>query len=224
MDFGTLLGLAGAATATALTGGTAAPALAGAAEGAAAAGAGATGLGATGAATSGALEAGFGAGSAYGSAAPSGWGAIMEPMASSSTPGMLGSGMSGTANPLAPAGQLAGSAPGMPAPLPMGMTSAPVPGGFPAPAAPALGTGISGTGAFATAPGSPPVQMAGKAGLSLDQAKTLNSMMNKDEGQAPAGPGGATPPVGRGDVKMTALSTPQLTERPSLAQLLYGRR
>ena len=238
MDWGTMLPIALGATAAAMTGGAAAPALAGVAG--AAEGAGAAGLGAvtaaeaagaaaaggasaagTGAATTGALEAGFGAGAgagsagaAQGAAAPSGWASIMEPMAGSTTPGLTG-------------GTIAGQVPGMTGQgiagsIQPGLSQAvPVPGMMPAPGmGGALGSGVTpGTPAAlnATAPQAP--------GFNPQQANALNNMMNGQPQQQRSAPGGATPPA-RNDsnLKMSAVNTPDLGARPSLAQLLYGRR
>lgn len=232
MDWAQILPLAAAATATAMSGGAAAPALAGTVG--AVEGAGAAGLGAAeaagAAAASGATAAGTGA------ATPSGWAGIMEPMAGSSTPGIgtmpgqLGSGMSGAANPMASPGSLSGTLPGIPAPgTPPGMIAPPTNGAWPALQDPALGTGMSGTGSFATAPGSgqftPAATVPQTPSLTPQQANALNNLMNEQPQQQRAAPGGATPPAqNNSNLKMASVNTPDLGARPSLAQLLYGRR
>lgn len=228
MDFAELLLPALAVGATVLTGGAAAPAAAGAAEAGAAA---ATGAAATGAATGSQALTGLAgqvaaesaaanaagaaglAGTTGAAAAPSGYASILQP---------LGSGMSGLADPAVAAGSLGGNV--VPA-LPLGMTSAPgVPGG-----AQALGTGLSGTGAFAEMPGAglAAAPQLAKPGLTAEQMGKLGKMMtDQTQGQpqqrAPAAGGGAAPQNRAPTMK--AVETPGVAARPSLAQLLYGRK
>lgn len=230
MDFASLLLPALAVGATALTGGAAAPALAAAAGEAGAAGAAAAGT-ALGTEAMGGLAGSLAAESAAGAsgltglaggatAAPGGYASILEPLGGMSQG--LGSGLTGAADPAIAAGSLGGTA----APtLPMGMTSAP---GLPTGVQP-LGTGLSGAGMMAEMPGTglATAPTVAKPGLTGDQMSKLSKMMSDQtqEGQqrAPAAPSGGASPQNRAP-QMKALETPGVSARPSLAQLLYGRK
>ena len=241
-DFAQMLPMAGALALTAMSGGAAAPALA-AAEGATAAGAAGAGLAESAAALD-AAAAGMGsvaeadaAASALGATqaapgvagavapstgvtAPTGQAGILGPMSQPSQPA-LGSGISGAANPFAPQGSLMGGQPQ----LPMGMTSQPLTSSAPM-AGPAPGSGLSGSGAFQTMPTGP----VAPAGLSMPSAaqiqgmKTVAGQLQGNNQQAPAAPGGGVGPRGNSNLQMANMSTPAVGARPSLAQLLYGRR
>lgn len=227
MDFAQLLLPALAVGATALSGGAAAPALAAAAGEAGAAGT-AGALGAE-AATAGATAAAEGAAGASGltglaggvTAAPSGYASILQPLGG--TAQGLGSGLTGAADPAIAAGSLGGQ---MAPTLPLGMTSAP---GLPTATQP-LGTGLSGTGMMAEMPGTglAAAPQVAKPGLTVDQLSKLSKMMSDQtqgdqQQRAPAAPGGGASPQNRAP-QMTALTTPGVSARPSLAQLLYGRK
>ena len=239
-DFAQMLPMAGALALTAMSGGAAAPALA-AAEGATAAGAAGAGLAESAAALD-AAAAGMGsvaeadaAASALGATqaapgvaaaptpgitAPSGQAGILGPMGQPPQPA-LGSGISGAANPFAPQGAMMGGQPQ----LPMGMTSQPLTSSA-AMAGPAPGSGLSGSGVFQTMPTGP----VEPAGLSMPSAqriqgmKTVAGQLQGNNQQAPAAPSGGVGPRGNSNLQMANMSTPAVGARPSLAQLLYGRR
>ena len=229
MDFASLLLPALAVGATALTGGAAAPALAAAGE-AGAAGAAATGT-ALGTEAMGGLAGQLAADSAAGAsgltglaggatAAPGGYASILEPLGGMSQG--LGSGLTGAADPAIAAGSLGGAPASA---LPMGMTSAP---GLPTGVQP-LGTGLSGTGMMAEIPGTglAAAPTVAKPGLTVDQMIKLGKMMGdqtqEQQQRAPAAPSGGASPQNKAP-QMKALETPGVSARPSLAQLLYGRR
>ena len=226
MDFASLLLPALAVGATALTGGAAAPALAAAAGEAGALGAGtAAATGAEAAAAAAAAETAAGASGLTGlaggaTAAPGGYASILEPLGGMSQG--LGSGLTGAADPAIAAGSLGGAPASA---LPMGMTSAP---GLPTGVQP-LGTGLSGTGMMAEMPGTglAAAPSVAKPGLTGDQMSKLSKMMGdqtQDQQQrAPAAPSGGASPQNRAP-QMKALETPGVSARPSLAQLLYGRK
>ena len=234
-DFAQMLPLAGALALTSMSGGAAAPALA-AAEGATAAGtAGAldaavagTGLAAeTGAASSalGATTAAPGVAAApeltAGAAAPTGQASILNPLAPSMPPPQLGSGISGAANPFAPQGSLMGGQPQ----LPMGMTSQPLSSSAPL-AGPAPGSGLSGSGAFQTMPAGP-VEASGMSMPNAQQIqgmKTAAGQLAGGEQRPSAPPSAGAGPRGSSNLQMGTVSAPAVGARPSLAQLLYGRR
>ena len=224
MDFASLLLPALAVGATALTGGAAAPALAAAGE-AGALGAGAAATGAEAAAAAAAAETAAGASGLTGlaggaTAAPGGYASILEPLGGM-TQG-IGSGLTGAADPAIAAGSLGGAPASA---LPLGMTSAP---GLPTGAQP-LGTGLSGTGMMAEMPGAglAAAPTVAKPGLTGDQMAKLSKMMEEQtqeqQPRAPAAPSGGASPQNRAP-QMKALETPGVSARPSLAQLLYGRK
>lgn len=219
MDFASLLLPTLAVGATALTGGAAAPALAAAGE-AGAAGAAATGT-ALGTEAMGGLAGQLAAESAArATAAPGGYASILEPLGGMSQG--LGSGLTGAADPAIAAGSLGGQ---MAPTLPMGMTSAP---GLPAVTQP-LGTGLSGTGMMAEIPGTgltaaPTVAKPGLTGAQRIMLGTMmGAQMQEQQQRAPAAPSGGASPQNKAP-QMKALETPGVSARPSLAQLLYGRR
>ena len=144
--------------------------------------------------------------------------------AAGAMPGALSSGLTGAANPAIEAGMMAGSAPVAP---PMGMLSVPGQTG-----APALGTGLSGTGTFAEIPqagaaatmgGAPAVV---KPGLNTQQLAQLAKLAGGDQGQAHpsiGASGGAGAQSPNRVTPMATVSAPGVGQRASLAQLLYGR-
>lgn len=219
MDFASLLLPALAVGATALTGGAAAPALA------AAVGEAETAAAAEAAAAAAAAETAAGASGLTGlaggaTAAPGGYAAILEPLGGMSQG--LGSGLTGAADPAIAAGSLGGAPASV---LPMGMTSAP---GIPTGVQP-LGTGLSGTGVMAEMPGTglAAAPKIAKPGLTVDQLIKLSKMMEdqtkEQQPRAPVAPSGGASPQNRAP-QLKALETPSVRARPSLAQLLYGRR
>ena len=65
-----------------------------------------------------------------------------------------------------------------------------------------------------------------KPGLTVDQMSKLGKMMGaqtQEQQRAPAAPSGGASPQNRAP-QMKALEIPGVSARPSLAQLLYGRR
>jgi hypothetical protein len=215
MDFASLLLPAAAIGATILTGGAAAPGLAaatGGAEAAAAGGtaaaAGAEAAAASAAASEAAMTAGTGAGA----------GAMAAPVAAN--PLEFGS----VINPAASTGQVAAT--GGQA-LPMGMTSAP---GMAPGATPALGSGVSGTGSFATMPGQGAPAVAGlgqSTGLTAQQVAQLGKMVTGSDGQqqqrAPVAGGSASAGATNRAQSFQQMSTQPVGQRASLGQLLYGK-
>ena len=234
-DFAQMLPMAGALALTAMSGGAAAPALAaaegagaaGAAEAAAAMDAAAAGMGSVAEADAaasalGATQAapGIAAAPTTGITAPTGQAGILGPMSQPPQPA-LGSGISGAANPFAPQGSMMGGQPQ----LPMGMTSQPLTSSAPV-AGPAPGTGLSGSGAFQTMP-SGPVEPAGLKMPSAQQIQGMKTVAGQLQGgnQAPPpAPSSGAGPRGNSNLQMANMSTPAVGARPSLAQLLYGRR
>ena len=242
-DFAQMLPMAGALALTAMSGGAAAPALAaaegataagaagaaGAAEAAAAMDAAAAGMGSVAEADAaasalGATQAAPGVGAAVapstGAVAPTGQASILGPMGQTPQPA-LGSGISGAANPFAPQGSMMGGQPQ----LPMGMTSQPLTSSAPM-AGPAPGSGLSGSGAFQTMPTSPvaPAGLSMPSAQQIQEMKTVAGQLQGNNQQAPAAPGGGVGPRGNSNIQMANMSTPAVGARPSLAQLLYGRR
>ena len=214
-------GAAGAATAAAPTLTSLAPTVAGATE-AGTAGASALAANAAPAALNPATTM------AAGNAAPGGYASILQPLNAApagfgASPGQLGSGLSGAANPALPAGNM--MAPVTPnGGLPLGMTSAPGTEFGLAPGAPmAPGSGMSGSGAFATSPGNgvPGVPAKGGASLKPEQVAQLNKLMNNQDQRTAAPPAAPAPPAAKGNISPASLSTPALsTNRASLAQIL----
>lgn len=234
MDWLTLLPMMAA---TAMTGGAAAPALA-AAEGATAAGA-AGAAGAT--AAEGAVAAGEAATAASAAApavAPTGYDAILQPLNMSAPPAGVPQ-----INSIAP-GNFPGAAPA-PAPLTgtPSMNGATTPFVGSGPAAPQINEIAPGNVAANTgAPGMVPkaadgsLNIGGMAGsnqvrmpsFTSDQMLKLAQMANGQPQQRPVAPvgggGGGVAPPNRAPTQMAQLSVPGQVARPSLSQLLYGRR
>ena len=87
----------------------------------------------------------------------------------------------------------------------------------------APGSGMSGSGAFATSPGNgvPGVPAKGGASLKPEQVAQLNKLMNNQDQRTAAPPAAPAPPAAKGNISPASLSTPALsTNRASLAQIL----
>lgn len=232
MNFADFLLPAAALAATTLTGGAAAPVVAGL-EGAAATGTalGTTALGSGAAEALAASQAASAAAGAGEMAGVTGAGLSAAPSGAPGLTSSLGSGWSGIMNPSVDAGLMA-SAP-TPA-MPLGMQEIPGAGalqGAPQVGQQALGTGLSGTGAFAEIPGAAGTTSAGpvapaKPGLSVQQMGQLAKLVGGDQQQQArpvGGGGGGVAPPNRAP-NMASVSAPGVSARPSLAQLLYGRK
>ena len=89
-----------------------------------------------------------------------------------------------------------------------------------------VGSGLSGSGAFQTMPTSPvaPADLSMPSAQQIQGMKTVAGQLQGNNQQAPAAPGGGVGPRGNSNIQMANMSTPAVGARPSLAQLLYGRR
>lgn len=233
MNFAELLGLTGAVAATAMSGGTAAPlvaglegagAAAGAAGASAAGAAGATGASlvpgaVTGAVGDAAAMEALAAGTA-GGAAPTGAAAITQPLAAAGVPS--GAGIQVPAGSMVNGNILQG---GMS--VPSSSTVAGGGGGSMSMAPNAGGqvfTGLesgAGAGKIATAAATP---MKTSTGLTAQQTAQLAKLAGGDQQQSGPGGGGGAPAAKNQVSPMAQFSAPGVGARPSLAQLLYGRK
>lgn len=237
-DFSQFILPAAALGATVLTGGAAAPALAGE-LGATAAGTAAAETAALGAAGTEAAAAGAGtvantaatdaaltgmAGGTPGAAAPTGWEAIINPM-NTQTAGAAGMPGAGTQIPQGAMlnGQILPGGMSVPTPTTT-LNGAPAAANMSAaPGSQAFTGGTAAQGAIADAAAVP----ATKTGLTLQQAQALSKLVNPGGNQAPApaGSAGHAAAPQRSNLQMANLSAGQIPigPRASLSQLLYGR-
>jgi len=252
MGWAEIITPAALAAATVMSGGAAAPLALGAEGALGAAGAGAAGAGTAASTAAGATAAAEGAAAATtaaeaGTAATLGEAAAANPALTNGATQLANSGLNGMQASLqatpgaaaapAQAGAAQASMPALgDAPMASGVQGG-VNGGVAQSGAPMLGDapmsgGVQGgEGLFGTPGqngGTGPSGAPGKTGITNSQMQGIKSgmqLMNQQTGgQASAPPSGGARPVNNSNLQMASLNTAPVGARPSLAQLLYGRR